>query len=183
LRGVKGFKEDGRDDYVEDDEFQKVWNHADHCLRDAMDLAYLSGWRPADLRRSTEMDIREGVLHSRQGKTGKKLRVQITPAMEQILERIRERKRKHRVYCTFLIVNSRGRPVGKRGLSDRWKEATEKAGLAGIQFRDLRAKAGTDKAGNTGDIRQAQKQLGHSTVTMTEHYVRRRRGDTVTPTK
>lgn len=75
------------------------------------------------------------------------------------------------------------RVVGKRGPSDRWKLATEKAGLAGTQFRDLRAKAGTDKAENTGDIRRAQKQLGHATVVMTEHYVRRRRGDKVTPTK
>ena len=59
----------------------------------------------------------------------------------------------------------------------------EKAGLAGTQFRDLRAKAGTDKAQNTGDIRQAPKQLGHSTVVMTEHYVRRRHGEKVAPTK
>lgn len=58
------------------------------------------------------------------------------------------------------------------------------AGLAEIQFRDLRAKAWTDKAEDTGDdIRQAQKLLDHSTVQMTEYYVRRRRGDKVTPTK
>ena len=51
-----------------------------------------------------------------------------------------------------------------------------------FQFRDLRAKAATDKTEST-DIRQAQKQLGHTTVTMTEHYVRGRRGEKVSPTK
>ncbi|QKM50202.1 hypothetical protein B7760_04263 [Burkholderia glumae] len=45
------------------------------------------------------------------------------------------------------------------------------------------AKAGTDKTDSTGDIRQAQKQLGHTTIGMTEHYVRNRRGDKVKPTR
>jgi integrase len=48
---------------------------------------------------------------------------------------------------------------------------------------DLRAKAGTDKADSSADIREAQKQLGHTTVTMTEHYTRNRRGAKVTPTR
>ena len=53
----------------------------------------------------------------------------------------------------------------------------------GLQFRDLRAKAATDKADTSGDIRQAQKQLGHSSVTTTEGYTRNRRGATVGPTR
>ncbi len=35
-------------------------------------------------------------------------------------------------------------------------------------MRDLRAKAGTDKAESSGDIMQAKDQLGHTTVVMTE---------------
>ncbi|KAF0570723.1 hypothetical protein P305_11395, partial [Xylella fastidiosa subsp. fastidiosa Mus-1] len=34
-----------------------------------------------------------------------------------------------------------------------------------------------------GDIRQAQAQLGHTSVVMTEHYVRKRKGAKVTPTR
>ncbi|WP_429325097.1 tyrosine-type recombinase/integrase [Paraburkholderia sp. GAS348] len=41
-----------------------------------------------------------------------------------------------------------------------------------FQFRDLRAKAGTDKTEASGDIRAAQLQLGHKSLKMTEHYVR-----------
>lgn len=48
-QGVKGFKETGRDRYVSDDEFQAVWAKADQTLRDAMDLALLTGQRPADV--------------------------------------------------------------------------------------------------------------------------------------
>lgn len=63
----------------------------------------------------------------------------------------------------------------------------EKAGLVdlagrigGFQFRDLRAKAGTEKADSDGIV-EARRQLGHSSVKMTEHYVRL--GQVVTPTK
>ena len=51
-----------------------------------------------------------------------------------------------------------------------------------FQFRDLRAKAGTDKADAT-DMREAQQQLGHKSVKTTEIYLRARAGDKVMPTK
>ena len=51
-----------------------------------------------------------------------------------------------------------------------------------FQFRDLRAKAATDKEESQG-IAAAQSKLGHSTQTMTQHYVRHRKGKLVTPTK
>ncbi|WP_341317069.1 tyrosine-type recombinase/integrase [Paraburkholderia sp. IMGN_8] len=61
-----------------------------------------------------------------------------------------------------------------RALQYRFRAAREAAEIAAadFQFRDLRAKAGTDKTEATGDIRHAQKQLGHGSVVMTEHYVR-----------
>jgi integrase len=67
----------------------------------------------------------------------------------------------------------------------RFRTAREAAGIPAndFQFRDLRAKAGTDKTDSTGDIRQAQKQLGHESLAMTEHYVRKRRGEKVGPTR
>lgn len=52
-----------------------------------------------------------------------------------------------------------------------------------FQFRDLRAKAGTDKADSAKDIREAQAQLGHSSVITTEVYLREKRGSKATPTR
>jgi len=54
------------------------------------------------------------------------------------------------------------------------------ARIHGFQFRDLRAKAGTEKADAEG-ILEAKRQLGHASVTMTEQYVRL--GQIVTPTR
>ena len=52
-----------------------------------------------------------------------------------------------------------------------------------FQFRDLRAKGGTDKVAADGDVRSAQKLLGHGSQKTTEIYIRQRRGESVNPTK
>ncbi|MFO2464433.1 hypothetical protein OOJ96_11465 [Pseudomonas sp. 15FMM2] len=63
-------------------------------------------------------------------------------------------------------------------LRGRFDAARKAAGVekAHFQMRDLRAKAGTDKAESSGDILQARDQLGHTTVVMTENYIRKRIG-------
>lgn len=70
-------------------------------------------------------------------------------------------------------------------LRRRFDLAREAAGVqkSEFQMRDLHAKAGTDKAESSGDILQARDQLGHTTVVMTEQYIRNRLGKKVTPTK
>ena len=154
-------------------------------LRDAMDLAYLTGQRPSDVIRMDETKIRDGMIEIRQGKTGAALRMEIAGELAAVIERIKARKRAAAIYTTRLVVDHRCKPLTLGRISDHFVRARLAAGIepASFQFRDLRAKAGTDKADSAGDIRQAQKQLGHSSVTMTEAYVRRRRGDKTSPTK
>lgn len=183
--GVRKTRERGRDVYVEDDLYAAVHKAADQPLQDAMDLAYLTGQRPADTLALDERDIRDGMLDIQQGKTGKKLRISVEGALANVIARIRARKAGMRVVSTRLIVSESGHPLGREALRSRFDKARDAAGVpkAAFQFRDLRAKAGTDKAESAGDIRQAQRQLGHASVAMTEHYVRNRRGDKVAPTK
>lgn len=181
--GIKGYRERGRDQYIEDAQFEAIWDAADDCLRDAMDIAYLTAQRPADVLKLAETDIRDDVLHVAQGKTRTKIRISIDGELRTVLERIRERKRGYKVHSTRLVVNENGRSLGTNAMSRRWARACEKAGVSGLQFRDLRAKAATDKEEVTGSIREAQRQLGHATVRMTEHYTRNRVGAMVEPTK
>lgn len=184
-KGVERSKERGRKVYVEDDLLALVYDKADQPLRDAIDLAYLSGQRVADTRGFDETDIRDGWLHVKQAKTDERRRISVQGDLAAVIERIRQRKRACVVYHTRLIVGEDGRPLGKDALRYRFDRAREAAGVdkAAFQFRDLRAKAATDKAETAGDIRQAQKQMGHGSVTTTEKYVRNRRGDKVTPTR
>ncbi|CAB3801809.1 Tyrosine recombinase XerC [Paraburkholderia ultramafica] len=183
--GVRKNTEDGRDVYVEDDMYARLYAKADQPTRDAMDLAYLAGQRPQDTLGYDERDIKNNFLLIDQGKTGKKLRMELMGELKTVIERIRARKATYKVVSTALVVTESGDRMTLRTLQYRFRMAREAAGIPQneFQFRDLRAKAGTDKTDSTGDIRQAQKQLGHESLAMTEHYVRKRRGDKVGPTK
>lgn len=54
--GVKRHRETGRDRYVTDQEFHAVWEAAHFTVQDAMDLAYYTAQRPADVIRFMRSD-------------------------------------------------------------------------------------------------------------------------------
>lgn len=183
--GVKGNKEKGRDTYVEDEMLAEVYKHADQPLKDALDLFYLTGQRIADTLKMDERDIRDDRLAVQQGKTRAKRRIEIVGELKVVIDRILARKAGHKIRTSKLIVMDNGQPMTTSMLRGRFDAAREAAGVekADFQMRDLRAKAGTDKAESSGDILQARDQLGHTTVVMTENYIRKRIGKKVTPTK
>lgn len=183
--GVKGHKEVGRDQYIEDEMFALVYGHAEQPLRDALDLFYLTGQRIADTLKMDERDIRDNQLAVQQGKTRAKRRIEITGELKIVVDRILDRKSGHKIRTSRLIVMDNGQPMTSSMLRGRFDAAREAAGVekGDFQMRDLRAKAGTDKAESSGDILQARDQLGHTTVVMTENYIRKRIGKKVTPTK
>ncbi|MBY4696660.1 tyrosine-type recombinase/integrase [Burkholderia latens] len=181
--GIRKHREAGRDVYVGDGVYKAVWEKADVPLREAMDLAYLTGQRPADVLKMDERDVRDGVIAIQQNKTGARLRIEVVGQLATLLEQLAHRKIRHNPRSTRLIVDEYGKPLGHAALRFRFDRARDSAGISKseFQFRDLRAKAGTDKE-QSSDIRQAQALLGHCSVTMTEHYVREK-GRRVTPTK
>lgn len=183
--GVKGFKETGRDVYIEDVDYRAVWDIAAAPLRDAMDLAYLTAQRVSDTLSMDVRDIRGGFLHVKQSKTGAKRRIEIMGELEALLARIADRKAGYKVHATRLVVGEDGQPWSYDRLRRAFRAACTSVGIEpeAFQLRDLRAKAATDKADSAGDIREAQNQLGHTSVVMTEQYTRNRRGAKVTPTR
>lgn len=185
--GIKGYRELGRDIYISDEVLAAVHEVAETPLRDALDLAYLIGQRPADMLKMSRADIVDGALLVRQNKTGKKVRVSIEGELAALIERLCGRK----AMSMKLISMPKGSPMSKfelRGAFSRARLAAAEAHpelaaeIKAFQFRDLRAKAGTDKEESSG-MQAAQDQLGHTTPMMTAHYVRHRRGKLVKPTK
>lgn len=184
--GIRGIKEVGRKDvYIDDRLYKLVYDVASRPLRDAMDLAYLTGQRPSDVLKMTEHDIQDGALSVQQNKTGAKLQISIEDDLEVLIKRIIYRKSSHKIRSFSLIVDDNGHRLTASALRGHFDRARNAAGIdkKTFQFRDLRAKAATDTTEFTGDIRQAQKQLGHTTISMTEHYVKSRKGEKVKPTK
>jgi integrase len=183
--GVKGHREVGRDVYVEDIVYNAVRSSAVDWLQDLLDLAYLVGQRPADSLKVSRTDVKEGAVWVQQNKTGAKLRVAIEGQLRTVINRIMARNAAEKVTSLRLIPKSYNQ---FRGAFDKARKLAAEhhpslaAAVHEFQFRDLRAKAGTDKEEQQG-LEAAQSQLGHASASMTRHYVRHRKGKLVTPTK
>jgi integrase len=172
--GVKGHREVGRDRYVEDSEYRSVWEQADQPTKDAMDLAYLTGQRSADILKLKRTDLRDNVLWVTQGKTRTTLRISVVGSLSNVITRILSRK--YKVISLNLVVNEKGEPLTYNSLRFRF-ESARRAASVNFQFRDLRAKT----ASNLQSAEGARKLLGHASQKMIEHYIRSRRGDLVEP--
>jgi integrase len=188
--GIKGHTLGKRTVYITDEVFALVYAHASDVLRDAMDLAYLTGQRPADALSMTEHDIIDGHLIVTQEKTKQPLRIQIVGKLAELLTRIEERKASHKVRTAALLVNEHGKRLSASSLRRHFDGARAKAAeknpsrsadIKAFWFYDLRAKAADDTSDDRGD-QAASDLLGHDSVKTTQrHYLRR--GKIVAPTK
>ena len=163
-----------------------VYTQAPQELKDAMDLAYLTGQRPADVIAMNEGDVEGDYLTVQQGKTGRRLRILMQVdgmknSLGLLIEDISIRN-KHHTSARF-ILNTSGRQVSQEMLRNRWDDAREKARLKAIsdgnpadaekiaqfQFKDIRPKAASEITG----IADASLLLGHSKQEITKRVYRR----------
>lgn len=180
--GVSGFKEAGRDVYVDDELMDRVMQHAGAPLQFALKLAHLTGQRPADVLSMSEGHISDGMLQVKQGKTGSKVRIVIEGELKALLDEIHAFKTNLKVHALKLLVNEDGKPLTESMLRTRMDDAREAAGVskAEFKFKDMRAKAATE-ADDAAGTRTAQALLGHTTEGMTAEYIRHKAGKKVRP--
>lgn len=176
---------------ISDAVFQAVWDAASVPLRDAMDLAYLTGQRPGDVRQYSERQIEGGYFHiEEQSKTGKPLRIRIEGDFADLIERIKARKAGYKVWSAGLCINLHGLPMTKQVLRKHFEAARAEAAkqnpamadqIKRMWFTKLRSKAADDVADERGE-QAASDLLGHDDVRTTRrHYLTR--GKRVGPTK
>lgn len=194
--GVRRNKEKPRDYYAGETVWNAVYAEAAQELRDAMDLAYLTGQRPADVLRIAATDVNNGFLQIGQGKTEKRLRLRLEDAGVQsglsvFIEDLQERRAINGIRTSTLITNASGLRMSQQMLRNRWDDAREKAAIKAaadgdpalatsirqFQFKDIRPKAASEI-----ELTHASRLLGHSTEEMTKK-VYRRVGEIVRPTK
>ncbi|NWE77330.1 phage integrase [Pseudomonas yamanorum] len=194
--GVRRNKEKPRDYYAGDIVWNAVYTEAVQELKDAMDLAYLTGQRPADVLKVATTDLNAEFLMVKQGKTEKKLRLRledagVQSALSAFIDDLQERRALNGIKTSRLITNTSGLRMSQQMLRNRWDEAREKAAIkAGadsdaalailirqFQFKDIRPKAASEI-----ELAHASRLLGHSTEEMTKK-VYRRVGEIVKPTK
>lgn len=194
-QGVRKNKEVPRDYYANAVVWDAVYGMAGPELKEAMDLAYLTGQRPADVIIMRSDDTEGDYFLVTQGKTGQKLRILMrTEAGEnslgKLVREITERNVRHP--SKYLLINKYGKRMTKGMLRLRWDKAREKAQknaldqgdpmlatkIGGFQFRDIRPKAASEIV----DIGDASLLLGHTKQEITKR-VYRRIGATAKPSK
>jgi integrase len=192
-RGVRKNTERGRDFYADESVWQAVQTHACQELKAAMQLAYLTGQRTADVLKMRLSDIDQDALLVKQGKTGKFLRIALTVAgtrsqLGALIDNLTRRSGRQ-MLSFYILAMPNGQPLTYTMLRNRFDDARAAASaaqtdlkLAGriklFQFRDIRAKAASD----IDDITAASKLLGHAGERITAD-VYRRAGEKVNPTR
>ena len=195
--GVRKNKERPRDFYAGPEIWNAVYERAASELRDAMDLAYLTGQRPADILSMRATDCDDEYLQVAQGKTSKKLRIELRSGdrvnhLGRLVERLLAQRKERGVRSPYLITTQDGRAVTASMLRLRFDDARKTAighalidedkvlaeQIRQFQFRDIRPKA----ASEIGDLGHASRLLGHTDKRITET-VYRRVGEIVKPTR
>lgn len=179
--GVKRNKEKRRDRYIEDWEFMAVKGLASDLMQSIMDFAYLTGWRQGDILALHLNQISEEGIRVKTQKTGKKQVLSWTPALREVVERLRSAR--PNVAGFYLICSGSGDRYTPSGFKANWQRLMNKALKENVlqerfTFHDIRAKSGTDAEQQGKD---PQKLLGHTTRKQTETYLRSKRVDYVEP--
>ncbi len=177
-RDVRGISVRRRDRYVSDEEFNAVQARANVTVACLMDFLYFTAQRISDVLALPRAAVTDEGIFFTQRKTGKKLRVQLTPELRAVVERAKALHPK--VKGLTLFHRRGGKPYSYFGISAMFRRAVQKAGVADFHLHDIRAKALTDAHRQGLD---AQRLAGHATRSMTDHYVKARAIETAQPPK
>ncbi len=159
-----------------------------------LDLLYLTAQRVSDVleirwQRDADDPDAPHVCHEGirfrpakvRGKTGAPVLITWTPALREVVERIRKlqaarmlrRRADQRVVSGYLITAQDGKALSYWGASSAWQKARRRAGVQGCTIHDVRAKALTDKDAREGR-EQARRMSAHSTEQQLTTYLRSR---------
>lgn len=161
---VERIKNPARTRNVTDAEFAAVYKLANPKVQVAMDLALLTGQRQGDILRMRWADITDEGWTMRQGKTGKRLLIAMSPAFQAVLERAKAFL--PHLPREYVLRRRNGKPYTEDGFRAMWQRTMrqyKEAGGTRFTFHDLRGKSATD----SGSIQDAYERLGHTDIAMT----------------
>jgi integrase len=181
-KGVKKFPEKPRTRYIEDAEYLPYLKHSTPLIQVLMELTYLQGSRPGEVRLIRLPDIRDFGVFIQTAKGGKKMIKEFTNRLEdaialahrirsEILNRLTARGEAN-VLSPYLIVNKFGQPYTARGLKTMWaknrQRLKEEHGIViDWTHHDIKAKGISDYEGDK------VKFAGHQNPRTTDIYDRR----------
>lgn len=155
-----------RDRYITDKEFAMVRGVMPPRVQIAMDLAYLTTQRQGDLLGLKWKEVSEAGIHFQQGKTGKKVFVEMSPMLHEVM--VRAKFMVPQLPREYVLRTRKGKPYTSEGFRAIWQRKMKhlcRTGALPIRFtfHDIRAKSVSDSA----SLEDAMKRAGHQNMSMT----------------
>lgn len=186
---ISRFKETPKERYVEDHEYRPVYGIAQRSICMAMELVYRTLQRPADILALSPSAVRTKsvaggavrVLSVTQGKTGRTVDIEITPALDEalhmlaqdgVLGSMRLAPTVTRIVPT-LVHTTDGRQYTEDGFGSMLRRYCNKAKVPTFGLMDIRAKGATDMYLDDVSLEKIQMLMGHASVQTTEIYIKR----------
>jgi integrase len=133
--------------------------------------------RPGELRRLQWSEVHDDYLEVRadKAKTKRGRQVPITPTLDKILERRRKGPDGQNLSeDSFVFGDEVGHEVHRRRLHEWWADTCAAAKVTGLHLHDLRAESGSTLLGAGVPVHVVRDALGHSSLSMTNTYLRGR---------
>ena len=186
---VPTMKVKARTRYIGDSELRRIKvaaNYGDDGLRTRsgpmlcalVDMAYLTGQRIGDLLSLEWTAVKEtGILFEpakTKESTGAAVLIEWTPKLRNVVERLKALRKERRGFAPQVFTTQDGKAYTYWGAASAWKRAVKRAGVMGVHFHDLRAKALTDVDEARG-MGAARTMGSHTTEQQTSDYVRHKK--------
>ena len=137
--------------------------------RALISLALLTGMREGEIRTLKRDQVTPDGLHVKHHKTGASTLINWSPALRGVVQSALD-NHPRRVHSLYVFPSRNGGPYSEDGFKTVWGRLRDKAGAAGLQFRDLRRTA----ANYANDLQAAQALLGHTDARITGRVYRTR---------
>lgn len=154
--------------YITDEEFAAVRAISPLRVQLMMDLALLTGQRQGDLLTLPLKNVTDEGILFRQGKTGKRLLVAMSPALKDVVDRARKLVPQNEWGTVIRTSKDGGRPYTSEGFRALWQRVMNRAMKKKLiperyTFHDIRAKSVSDSK----NIQEAFERAGHTSMAMT----------------
>ena len=143
--GVRRNPKKPRDRYIEHGEFNKVFYASKGYVQDLFALAYLTGFRQADLLKLKRTDLKKDGIHIVENKTRKRRVVLWSDTLSEFVVRAQTRAPESK----YVLCNSKGRPLGAWAVQSIMRRVKARHG-SDWNFHDIRAKAESDSENGLG---------------------------------
>jgi integrase len=163
-RDVKRHRSRPRDRYIKETEFRAFQATCPARMQIAMELSLLTGQRQGDVlaMKWNQVDRTSNCIQLQQGKTGKRLEIEISPTLSAVLDRCTEMAPAGE-YVIRRRDGERYTSDGFRAIWQRYQRRWAKLGNERFSYHDIRAKS----ASECKTVEEAMLLLGHANISIT----------------